>query len=346
MIAVPNHFHYERSAADMNVLGIETSCDDTSAAVYTTDDGLRSSVISSQMEHAAYGGVVPELASRAHLSLILPVIDKALDESGLGLDDIDSLAVTSGPGLVGSLLVGVSVCKALAMSRNIPMIGVHHIEGHIQSNFIDEPFPPYSSIVLVVSGGHTELVLMEKPLTYEVLGSTRDDAAGEAFDKIAKLLGLGYPGGPIIQKTAMGADTSFVKFPVSKVPDYEFSFSGLKTAVMVYVKEVGEEYAQRNLPHILASFQEAVVEALAAKTLKALKEYNIGTLLLAGGVAANKALRDRLKSDGEKHGFDVYAPPLAYCTDNAAMIARAGHERLMTGMTSPLNLSPVPRLPL
>ena len=328
----------------MNVLGIETSCDDTSAAVYTTDEGLRSSVISSQMEHAAFGGVVPELASRAHLSLILLVIDKALDESGLGLDNIDSLAVTSGPGLVGSLLVGVSVCKALALSRNIPMIGVHHIEGHIQSNFIDEPFPPYPSIVLVVSGGHTELVLMEKPLTYEVLGSTRDDAAGEAFDKIAKLLGLGYPGGPIIQKTAMDGDSSFVKFPVSKVPDYEFSFSGLKTAVMVYVKKVGETYAQQNLPHILASFQEAVVEALAAKTLKALKEYNIGTLLLAGGVAANKALRDRLKSDAEKHGFEVFAPPLAYCTDNAAMIARAGHERLMTGMTSPLNLSPVPRL--
>ncbi|MFC1541333.1 tRNA (adenosine(37)-N6)-threonylcarbamoyltransferase complex transferase subunit TsaD [Candidatus Latescibacterota bacterium] len=330
----------------MNVLGIETSCDDTSAAVYTTDEGLRSSVISSQMEHAAFGGVVPELASRAHLSLILPVIDKALSDSGIGLDDIDGLAVTSGPGLVGSLLVGVSVTKAIAMSHDIPMIGVHHIEGHIQSNFIDEPYPPYPSIVLVVSGGHTELVLMKKPLDYEMLGSTRDDAAGEAFDKIAKLLDLSYPGGPVIQKTAAGGDSSFVKFPVSKVPDYEFSFSGLKTAVLVYVKEVGIKYAKQNIKHILASFQEAVVEALVIKTLKALKEYNINTLLLAGGVAANKCLRDRLNSAALTHGFEMFAPPFAYCTDNAAMIARAGHERLIAGMTSPLNLSPVPRLPL
>ena len=299
----------------MNILGIETSCDDTSAAVYTTGDGLRSSVISSQMEHAEFGGVVPELASRAHLSLILPVIDEALKRSEFTLEDIDGLAVTSGPGLVGSLLVGVSVCKALALSQNIPMIGVHHIEGHIQSNFIDEPVPPYPSIVLVVSGGHTELVLMGKPLTYEVLGSTRDDAAGEAFDKIAKLLGLGYPGGPVIQKRAEGGDKSFASFPVSKVPDYEFSFSGLKTAVMLYVNEVGEKYAQKHLPHILASFQEAVVEALVSKTLKALNDYNIGTLLLAGGVAANKPLRDRLKSEAERFGFEVYAPPLAYCTD-------------------------------
>ena len=226
------------------------------------------------------------------------------------------------------------------------MIGVHHIEGHIQSNFLEDPIPKYPSIVLVVSGGHTELVLMEKPLDYTVIGATRDDASGEAFDKIAKLLGLGYPGGPAIEKAAYGGDSSFVDFPVSAVPDYEFSFSGLKTAVMVYVRERGDEYARQNLKHILASFQEAVVEALVSKTLKALREHNIATLLLAGGVAANRCLRERLKNEGALHGFLVFAPSIVYCTDNAAMIARAGHERLMLGMTSPLNLSPEPRLPL
>jgi N6-L-threonylcarbamoyladenine synthase len=278
--------------------------------------------------------------------LILPVIERALDDAGLSLDDIDGLAVTSGPGLVGSLLVGVSVCKGIALSRDIPMIGVHHIEGHIYSNFIKKPFPPYPSIVLVVSGGHTELVLMEKQFEYKVLGSTRDDAAGEAFDKIAKLLGLGYPGGPAIQRAAEGGDNSFVEFPVSKVPDYEFSFSGLKTAVLVYVNKAGNEYTAQNLRHILASFQKAVVDALIIKTVKALKDYTIPTLLVAGGVAANRHLRERLEQEAPKHGFSVYAPPLIFCTDNAAMIARAGHDRLMFGMTSPLTLSPVPRLTL
>jgi len=330
----------------MNVLGIETSCDDTSAAVYSTGEGLISTVISSQMEHAEFGGVVPELASRAHLSLILPVIDKALLEAGLSLDDIHGIAVTAGPGLVGSLLVGVSVSKAIAISRDIPMIGVHHIEGHIQSNFLEKPFPPYPSIVLVVSGGHTELVLMEKPHNYRVLGTTRDDAAGEAFDKIAKFLGLGYPGGPAIQKVTHGVDSNFVSFPVSNVPDYEFSFSGLKTAVMVYVNEKGKDYTQRNIRHILASFQKAIVDALTAKTLKALKDFNINTLLLAGGVAANQCLRTRLINEAALHEFQVFAPSIVYCTDNAAMIARAGHERLILGMRSPLNLSPEPRLTL
>lgn len=330
----------------MNILGIETSCDDTSAAVYSTDEGLMSTVVSSQIEHAEFGGVVPELASRAHLSLILPAIDKALLDAGLSLDDIEGIAVTAGPGLVGSLLVGVSVVKALAISRDIPMIGVHHIEGHIQSNFLEKPFPPYPSIVLVVSGGHSELVFMEKPLNYKVLGATRDDAAGEAFDKIAKLLGLGYPGGPAIQMAAHNGNSNFVNFPVSNVPDYEFSFSGLKTAVIVYVNKKGKDYTQRNIKHILASFQKAIVDALVAKTLKALKDFNINTLLLAGGVAANQCLRERLKNEAELHGFQVFAPSIVYCTDNAAMIARAGHERLMLGMSSPLNFSPEPRLTL
>lgn len=330
----------------MNVLGIETSCDDTSAAVYSTDKGLLSLTISFQMEHMEFGGVVPELASRAHLSLILPVIDKALSKAGMTLDNIDGIAVTAGPGLVGSLLVGVSAVKAIALARNIPMIGVHHIEGHIFSNFIEKPFPPYPSIVLVVSGGHTELVLMKAPLTYEVLGKTRDDAAGEAFDKIAKLLGLGYPGGPAVEKAAAGQDSSFVDFPISKVPGFEFSFSGLKTAVMVYVTKKGEDFTRCHLGDILASFQQAVVEALVIKTLKALKEYGIKTLLLAGGVAANQALRERLAAEAGRCCFKLFTPQLLYCTDNAAMIAKAGHERLIRGITSPLTLSPEPQISL
>lgn len=330
----------------MNVLGIETSCDDTSAAVFSDGHGLRSVVISSQEEHLEFGGVVPELASRAHLSLILPVIEDALSKAGMTLDDIGGIAVTAGPGLVGSLLVGVSAAKAISLARSIPMIGVHHIEGHIYSNFIVEPFPTYPSIVLVVSGGHTELVLMKAPLEYRVLGKTRDDASGEAFDKVAKLLGLGYPGGPAIEKVARGMDGTFVDFPVSRVPGFEFSFSGLKTAVLVYVTDKGEAFARDRLGDIAASFQRAVVEALVGKTVKALGRYGIDTLLLAGGVAANSALRDRLGAEADRHGFRLFAPPLVYCTDNAAMIARAGYERLSRGMFSPLTLSPEPHLPL
>lgn len=330
----------------MTVLGIETSCDDTSAAVYNTDAGLISSTISSQFEHMEYGGVVPELASRAHLSLIIPIIARALSAAGAPLGDIDGIAVTAGPGLVGSLLVGVSVGKALALARGIPFVGVNHIEGHIQSVFLEPPLPPYPSIVLVVSGGHTELVLMREPLSYEVLGATRDDAAGEAFDKAAKLLGLGYPGGPAIQQAAEGGSDSFVEFPVSRVPDFEFSFSGLKTALLVYVRGKGETFVRENLPHILASFQRAVVDALAVKTVRALAGRGVRTLLLAGGVAANRALRNRLALEARRNCFSLFVPSLAYCTDNAAMIARAGHERLIRGMTSPLTLSPEPRLPL
>jgi len=330
----------------VNVLGIETSCDDTSAAVYTTERGIVSLSISSQIEHLAFGGVVPELASRAHLALILPVVEKALSSADMTVRDIQGVAVTAGPGLVGSLLVGVSAGKAIALARGVPLIGVHHIEGHIFSNYLDEPFPPYPSIVLVVSGGHTQLVLMRGPLDYRILGSTRDDAAGEAFDKVAKFLGLGYPGGPAIQKAAEGRDASFTAFPVSRVPGYEFSFSGLKTAVMVYVEQKGDAFIRRNLPDILASFQHAVVEALVRKTIVALEDYGIETLLLAGGVAANRALRSRLERESGLRGFTLFAPPLKYCTDNAAMIARAGHERLVRGMTSPLTLSPDPRLAL
>jgi N6-L-threonylcarbamoyladenine synthase len=330
----------------VTVLGIETSCDDTSSAVFSTEAGLVSSLISSQLEHKEFGGVVPEIASRAHLTLILPIIERALHDAEITLDNIDGVAVTAGPGLVGSLLVGVSVAKGIALARNIPMIGVHHIEGHITSNFLTTNIPSYPLIVLVVSGGHTELILMEAPLTYTVLGRTRDDAAGEAFDKVAKLLGLGYPGGPAIEKTARDGDSTFINFPVSSVPDFEFSFSGLKTAVLVYVKEKGENYVNEHLNDICASFQRAVIEALVMKTVRAMSKFGVSTLLLAGGVAANSILREHLtKASGDK-GFTFYAPPPIFCTDNAAMIAKAGHDRLMKGMASPLTLSPEPHLPL
>jgi len=302
--------------------------------------------VSSQVEHLEFGGVVPELASRAHLTLILPVIDAALSRAQLSLDDIDGIAVTAGPGLVGALLVGVSVGKSLALALGIPMIGVHHIEGHIFSNFLVEPHPTYPSLVLVISGGHTELVVMKEPLTYRVLGATRDDAAGEAFDKVAKLLGLGYPGGPAIERTAHTGNSDFVEFPVSRVPDFEFSFSGLKKAVLVYVNEKGSDFIQKNIAHVCASFQKAVIEALVAKTLRALEEYRLDTLLLAGGVAANEALKKRLNEEADKRGFTLFVPLPVYCTDNAAMISIAGYERLKRGMYSPLTLSPEPRLSL
>ena len=302
--------------------------------------------MSSQLEHLEFGGVVPELASRAHLSLILPVIGEALSKADITLDEVNGIAVTSGPGLVGSLLVGVSVGKSLSLARAIPMIGVHHIEGHILSNFIKEPLPSYPYLVLVVSGGHTELVVSEKPFEYNVIGATRDDAAGEAFDKVAKLLGLGYPGGPEIDKLAGRGDSGFIDYPVSKVPDYEFSFSGLKTAVLVSVKKMEAEDLRKAVPHICASFQKAVVDALVEKTLKALNEYGIDNLLIAGGVAANSALKRRLQIEAETHGFFLSVPSPKYCTDNAAMIALAGHERLTHGFSSPLTLSPEPRLSL
>ncbi|MFC1508723.1 tRNA (adenosine(37)-N6)-threonylcarbamoyltransferase complex transferase subunit TsaD [Candidatus Omnitrophota bacterium] len=330
----------------MFVLGIETSCDDTSAAVYHSESRLLSSVVSSQLEHLEFGGVVPELASRAHLSLILPVIGEALSKAHIALDDVDGIAVTAGPGLVGSLLIGVSVGKSLALSRNIPMIGVHHIEGHILSNFIEEPVPSYPYLVLIVSGGHTELVVSEKPFDYRVIGATRDDAAGEAFDKVAKLLGLEYPGGPVIDKLAGQGDSDFIDYPVSKVPDYEFSFSGLKTAVLVSVKKMGDDAVRTVVPHICASFQKAVVEALVVKTLKALRDYGIDNLLIAGGVAANSALKKRFRTEADRQDFHLFVPSPEYCTDNAAMIALAGHERLKYGFSSPLTLSPEPRLSL
>jgi len=343
------------------VLGIETSCDETSAAVLK-DGKLLSSIVSSQYFHSKYGGVVPELASRAHQRVIVKVVDEALTSAGIKKEEIDGIAVTYGPGLIGSLLVGVSFAKAMAYGLKIPIVGVNHIEGHVFSTFLMDEHPDFPFIALVVSGGHTMLILVEDFLKLTLLGQTRDDAAGEAFDKVAKLLGLGYPGGPFIDKLAREGDPNFVKFPkpipsskskssreTDELNKYEFSFSGLKTAVLYYLKKInfqslGEEEKNKLIRDISASFQRAVVEALVEQTIKAAKDFNVKNITIAGGVAANSELRKTMKEKAENEGLKLYIPDLAYCTDNAAMIAFVGYIKLKSGIKHDFDLAPVPNL--
>ncbi len=331
----------------MIVLGIETSCDETAAAVIENDQ-VRSSIISSQEIHTKFGGVVPELASRAHVRLIVPIVERALKEAGTTLDEIDGLAVTYGPGLVGALLVGLNFVKGIATATGKPFVGVNHIEGHIYGTILSQPEVEFPIIFLIVSGGHTQIVLMEDHLSYHIIGQTRDDAVGEAFDKGAKLLGLGYPGGPMIDKLAQSGNPDFVKFPramLKKTP-FDFSYSGLKTALLVYLKSISEEEKKAHLNDICASYQKAAVEVLVRKTLLAVKEFGAKRVALAGGVAANSLLRSWLKEECEKEGLELYIPELKYCTDNAAMIARAGLEYLKRGHHSPLTLNAYPALKL
>ena len=330
----------------MIVLGIETSCDDTSAAVY---DGkrLRSNITSTQLIHRQFGGVVPELASRSHIRLLLPVIRQALEQARLTLGDVEGIAVTYGPGLAGSLLVGLSVAKGLVLSLDIPIVGVNHLEGHIWANRVSEASePPF--IVLIASGGHTQLVLVHDWGEYEVLGKTRDDAAGEAFDKVGKLLEVGYPGGPFIEKIAAEGNDEAIRFPRAYLGEgsYDFSFSGLKTAVLNYVREIGSEETQRRLADIAASFQRAVVDVLVEKTIGAAVSKGVTRVCLAGGVAVNKTLRKAMAQRGEVEGVRVSWPPPDMCTDNGGMIAAAGHHALLQGRSSPLSLSPAPSLNL
>lgn len=331
----------------MIVLGIETSCDDTSAAVY---DGkqLLSNVISTQLIHRKFGGVVPELASRAHIQMILPVIRQALQQAEITEKDIEGIAVTYGPGLAGSLLVGLSVAKGMALSLNVPIVGVNHLEGHIWGNQLadSELTPPF--IVLVVSGGHTQIVYAEAWGAYRILGSTRDDAAGEAFDKVGKLLNIGYPGGPIIEKMAREGQADAIRFPRAFMEEdnYEFSFSGLKTAVLNHVQAIGPEQTQLNLANICASFQQAVIDVLVEKTVSAALKMGISTLCLAGGVSANKTLQNRFREKCDPLQIHVIAPPPSLCTDNGGMIACAGYAKLTSGQYSDLSLSPHPSLSL
>ncbi len=332
----------------MLILGIETSCDETTASVVADGKEILSNVVYSQMVHQKYGGVVPELASREHIRTLVPVIQAALDEANIPLTRIEGVAVTFGPGLVGSLLIGLSFAKAISYSLNVPLIGINHIEGHIFADFLEHPklSPPF--VCLVISGGHSNLVYVSRKGRYELLGQTRDDTAGEAFDKVAKLLQLEYPGGPAIDKVSKEGKFDFFRFPRAHLEkgSFDFSFSGLKTAVALYVSGLSEEELENQRIDIAASFQEAVVDVLVEKGIKACLKKNTQKIALAGGVARNSRLRDKLRQEAKKQKLEVFFPSPILCTDNAAMIASAGDFRLSRGEKSDLDLNAVPYAPL
>jgi N6-L-threonylcarbamoyladenine synthase len=333
------------------ILAIESSCDETAAAVIENGRVLFSSVVASQMElHARYGGVYPEVASRQHVLSILPVIEQALAQAHITLADVDAIAVTRGPGLAGSLVVGLNAAKGLALGAGLPLVGVNHLEGHIYSAWVYEngetppPAPEFPLLALLVSGGHTELNLMTDHLTYKRLGSTLDDAAGEAFDKVARLLGLPYPGGPSVQKAAEDGDPARFKFPRARLEGtWDFSFSGLKTSVLYETKNIEKSGRSLPVPDLAASFQAAVVDVLVSKTMAAAREFGAKEILVAGGVSANRALRQAFKAQTE---FPVQIPRLSLCTDNAAMIGAAGYFRYALGHISEMDLDVQPTWPL
>jgi N6-L-threonylcarbamoyladenine synthase len=331
------------------VLGLESSCDETAASV--VDDGrvVRSDVVASQNEvHARYGGVVPELASRAHILNVVPVVQAALERAGTSLAEIDGIAVTNAPGLVGALLVGLQTAKALAWVTGKPLVGVHHLEGHLTAVFLEPDPPPFPHLALIVSGGHTSLVRVDGPGKISEIGATRDDAAGEAFDKGAKLLGLGYPGGVVVDTLARTGDPRAVEFPRSMTAGEhgsDFSFSGLKTALLHHVRAHGVPDGQP-LADLCASYQGAIVEVLVRKTRQAARKLGIQHVQICGGVAANSGLRAAMNAAGAEDGFRVYVPPAARCTDNAAMIAAAGYHRLVRGERDGLDLDASPSAPL
>ena len=334
---------------DINILAIESSCDETAAAVVHNGREVRSNVISSQIDlHKLYGGVVPEIASRKHIEKINQVIEEALNEAEVTLDDIDAIGVTYGPGLVGALLVGVAEAKAIAYARNLPLVGVHHIEGHISANYIEHPDlePPF--LCLVVSGGHTHLVCVKDYGKYEILGRTRDDAAGEAYDKVARAIGLGYPGGPKIDRLAKEGNPDAIVFPRAKMEDspYDFSFSGVKSAVLNYINGCHMKGETFNPADIAASFQKAVVDVLVENAMKAVEEYGMYKFAIAGGVASNSALRERMKKACEERGIQFYHPSPIYCTDNAAMIGAAAYYEYLAGTRHGWDLNAVPNLKL
>lgn len=334
------------------ILGIESSCDETAAAIVKDGRVLEANVVASQMElHAQYGGVFPEMASRQHVLSIYPVVEQALRQAHMSLTDVDAIAVTRGPGLAGSLVVGVNAAKGMSVATGLPLIGVNHLEAHLYSSWLVEedgetlpPAPRFPLLALLVSGGHTELNLMRDHLGYERLGGTLDDAAGEAFDKVARLIGLPYPGGPMIQEAALDGNPAAFDFPRSWLEgSWNFSFSGLKTAVLRTVQAIKQETQPLPTADLAASFQEAVVDVLVKKTLAAAREYRVQEILVAGGVSANQPLRDAFCQQTE---FPVHIPPLKYCTDNAAMVAAAGYYRYVNGHNDGLGFDVMPTWPL
>ena len=336
----------------MLVLAIETSCDDTGAAVVLNGRKILSNVVSSQVSiHQKYGGVVPELASRRHIESIVPIVTEALEMGKVTLRDVDGISVTQGPGLVGSLLVGLSFAKSLSFVTGLPFIGVNHIEAHLSAIFLEEAHPKFPFVGLVVSGGHTSLFRVDGFGKYKRLGQTRDDAAGEAFDKVAKLLSLGYPGGPVIDELSKSSNPKAVRFPRPTLGknSLDFSFSGLKTAVVNYVKSHPEPaggYSEELIRDIVSSFQEAVVDVLVKKTFQAAQHQGLRRIVLSGGVAANRRLRERIKEEASQQKVKVYIPSPSFCTDNAAMVGVVGYEYLKRGIRSPLSLNAFSNLPL
>ena len=326
----------------MHILGIETSCDETAAAVVTDGREIRSNIVASQIElHAKYGGIVPELASRKHVEAINYIVDQAMDEAGVRFDELTAIAVTNRPGLIGALLVGVAAAKSLAYCHNLPLLGINHVEGHIYVNFMEHPSLSFPHICLTVSGGHTLLVEVQEGWRYEILGTTQDDAAGEAYDKVAQYLGLGFPGGKVIDDLAKEGDSDAIWFPrpMLERDNYQFSFSGIKTAVRFFIEKARDTETLPEVADIAASFQEAVVDVLVGKTVRAAKAKNAKAITLTGGVAANRQLRESMRRAGEEFGAEVYYPRIQLCTDNGAMIAGVAYQKYQEGLRDTLDLN-------
>lgn len=332
--------------ASVTILSIESSCDDTSAAV-CTDGNILANIVAGQDVHTLYGGVVPELASRAHMAHIVPVVSAAMKKAGTAQRDISAVAFTQGPGLLGSLLVGASFAKSFAQALGVPIIAVHHMQAHIVAHFIDEPKPAFPFLCLTVSGGHTQIVLVRDHLDMEILGETMDDAAGEAFDKAAKMLGLPYPGGPLIDQYAREGNPHRYSFPEPSMDGYDFSFSGLKTSILYFLRDhtaKDPNFIADNLPDICASIQHRIVSILLGKLRKAAQQTGIKEIALAGGVSANSSLRSGLLAMGASEGWKVYIPAFEYCTDNAAMIAMTGYFKYLKGDFAGMDVVPMARL--
>ena len=331
---------------DISILAIESSCDETSASIIVNGKVLNN-IVATQSVHEKYGGVVPELASRAHQENLIPVVHEALSTAGISKKELSAIAVTRGPGLMGSLLVGVSFAKAFAKALDIPLIDVNHMQAHVLDHFIAEPRPNFPFICLTVSGGHTQLVLVKDHLTMELIGETQDDAVGEAFDKTAKLLGLPYPGGPLLDRYAKEGNPKAFTFPVTRMPGLNYSFSGIKTAVLYFLRDRLEEnpnFITENLPDLCASIQYALVEMLLIKLKEAMKEYGITEVAIAGGVSANSGLRAALSALSQRKGWTLYVPEFEYCTDNAAMIAMAAHFKYLRGDFVGYDIAPLAKM--